>query len=405
MNIVQVKNPAVWKSLKVLFVAAPLIFLINIYFGFDNALTTGEIPRSQILIHLHGGSVGWITLSAIGVAVWVLTGQREVSASYEKFVGGLIWAAVIAFAGYVPLFGLAYSRPSGLFVTLHPIFGAAVVLILWTSAIYALIQLGKQPVTTTFHILAAAALLVAAIGATIGALLSMERVVGQILPIEGAGRIGAHVGVMDTYLFLVASAIIEWLTVNDLNRKWSIWGLLQAFAWAVSATLFPLAFFLNIVDVALPFSTLTLLLGLILFLARIGWRALRNGPGGSHTWVFLGTSWLIVYMGAFLYLIFAVIGSGGEFPTLPAWFLVLAVHSQFVGMMTNLILGVLSARTQESRSVLSWGEPAAMWLINLGLLIFVGLKAAADMRYGAIVMGAGVLLGVFTMLMRLRASE
>src|SRR5574341_466596 len=134
MNIVQVKNPAVWKSLKVLFMAAPLIFLINIYFGFDNALTAGAIPRWQLLTHLHAGSVGWITLSAIGVAVWVLTGQRDVSAGYEKFVTGLIWAAVIAFGLYVPLFGLAFSRPGGLLVTLHPVLGAAAVIILWTSA-------------------------------------------------------------------------------------------------------------------------------------------------------------------------------------------------------------------------------------------------------------------------------
>ena len=90
---------------------------------------------------------------------------------------------------------------------------------------------------------------------------------------------------------------------------------------------------------------------------------------------------------------------------MPGWLGVLFAHSGFVGMMTNLILGVLSARTQETSDVLSWGEPAAIWLINLGLVLFVGLKALSDSRLGALVMGVGVLLGVATMLIRLRATE
>src|SRR5574341_1240616 len=404
MNIVQVKNPAVWKSLKVLFMAAPLIFLINIYFGFDNALTAGAVPRWQLLTHLHAGSVGWITLSAIGVAVWVLTGQRDVSAGYEKFVTGLIWAAVIAFGLYVPLFGLAFSRPGGLLVTLHPVLGAAAVIILWTSAIYALIQLGKQSVTTTYPILAATALLVAAIGATMGALLSMERVVGQILPIAGSNRVETHASMMGIYLFLVSGAIIEWFTVEGPDKKWSIWGLLQALIWGVSAPMFPVAFFLNAVDQMLPILTLSLLLGAIIFLARVGWRALRRGPGGLKTWPFMGTIWLIVYLAVVVTLIVILVTSGG-FNTIPAWMFILLSHSSYVGMMTNLILGVLAVRSLESRNVLAWGEPAAAWLINLGIPIFIGLKAVADIRYGAFVMGIGVLLGVLTMLMRLRASQ
>ena len=76
MNLQRVKNESVWQSLKILFIGSLLIFLINIYFGFDNSLTVGEIDRWQSLIHLHAGSVGWITLSAIGIAIWISTGDR-----------------------------------------------------------------------------------------------------------------------------------------------------------------------------------------------------------------------------------------------------------------------------------------------------------------------------------------
>ena len=113
-----------------------LIFLINIYFGFDNTLTVGEIERWQTLIHLHSGSIGWITLAAIGVAIWVMTGDREVSEAYERKIRNLVWAGVLVVGGYVPSFGLAFSRPSGFLVALLPIFGVGAVIVLWISAIY-----------------------------------------------------------------------------------------------------------------------------------------------------------------------------------------------------------------------------------------------------------------------------
>lgn len=404
MNIQRVADVSTWKHLKILFTGASLIFLINIYFGFDNALTVGEIPRWQTLIHLHGGSVGWITLSVIGIAIWVVTGERQVSESYGKGVRVLIWAAVIVFAGYVPTFGLAFSRPSGFLVTLLPIFGASAVVVLWVSAIFALSQLRHQPVVTTVHILATGALLVAAVGATVGMLLGLERVIGQFLPLPAFDRVGAHAGMMDTYLFLVASAVIEWFTQKDPAKRWTIAGLLQGVAWAVGATLVPIAFFLNALDQLLPVFGLLLLIGLVIFLARSAWGALRIGLKGEgpQAWTFFGTVWLVIFMGLFLY---AVAIGPENFDKFPPWFFAAFAHSGFVGMMTNLLLGVLSARAQESRHVISWGESAALWTINLGLLIFLALEITADIRWGSMVMGVGILLGLFTMVQRLRASE
>lgn len=385
-----------------MFLGSIVIFLINIYFGFDNALTLGELPRWQMLIHLHSGSIGWITLSAIGIAIWLLTGQREVSADYEARVRTLTWASIIVFAGYVTAFGLAYSRPSGVLVTALPLFGAAAVIVLWISAIFALSQLRSQPVTTTVHILAASALLVAAVGATVGMLLGLERVIGRFLPLPETDRVGAHAGMMDTYLFLIASAVIEWLTMGDSDKRWTVFGLVQAVAWVIAATLVPIAYFLNMLDQLLPIFGLLLLVALIIFLVRSAWRAIRMGPGGSpaRSWTFFGTIWFLVYIGFFFY----VIGTGADFSTIPAWFTTVFAHTAFVGMMTNLIMGVLSARTQDAREVVPWGETTALWTINAGMVLFFALKIALDVRLGAIVMGIGVLVGVVTMFQRLRAS-
>ncbi|MGD8633730.1 MAG: hypothetical protein PVF85_09195 [Anaerolineales bacterium] len=406
MNLQQVKNQSVWRSLKILFFAAPILFLINIYFGFDNTLTVGEIPRWQLLIHLHGGSIGWITMCAIGLAIWHVTGDRDVDAGYERTVRSLVLAAVIAFAGYVPSFGLAFSRPSGFFVTLLPVFGTLSVLVLWAVAIFALGQLRRLHSVTTVQILFTGAVLTGAIGATVGALLGLERAIGQFLPLPPGDRVGAHAGMMDTYLFLVASGVIEWFTSDKYLERRSNAGLLQGVIWAVGAAIVPIAYFINMVDQLLPVFMLTLLVGLVIFLGRVAWRALMLGPAaeGVKPWAFFGTLWLIVYMATFLYLISQFVG-GAEFTDFPRWVGVLFAHAGFVGMMTNLLFGVLSVKTWQSKDVIAWGEKTTMWLVNLGILVFVGVVAFSDSRLGAIVMGVGVLLGVFTMLMRLNASE
>ena len=145
------------------------------------------------------------------------------------------------------------------------------------------------------------------------------------------------------------------------------------------------------------------MLGLIVFLARIGWRALARNPmrGGVKSWGFFGTFWLVIYVGIFIYFVTSFANPDAS---LPDWLGIVFVHAGFVGMMTNIILGVDAARTEDAAHVLCWGESTARWLINLGLLVFFALKITSDSRLGAIVMGIGVLLGVVTMILRLRAS-
>lgn len=406
MNIHRVKNDSVWQSLRILFIAAAALFLINIYFGFDNALAQDEIPRWQILIHLHGGSIGWITLSAVGLAIWLITGDRQVDAGYEGRVRTLVWATIIAFGGYVPSFGLAFSRPGGFLVTLLPIFGSLSVLMLWLATIFSISELRKQTTVNTPQLLIAGALLTASIGGTVGMLLGLERVIGQFLPLPPGDRVGAHAGMMDTYLFLVASAIVEWLTSPDYRQPSSIWGKLQAVIWSVGAAIVPIAYFINAVDTLLPIFMLTLLIGLLIFIVRSAWGAIKRGPFGksAESWAFFGTLWLITYMVVFVYLITQFVG-GADFMSFPSWLMVLFAHAGFVGMMTNLIFGALSVRTKEQNHLVPWGETAALWIMNLGLLTFVGLSAVSGTSIGAMVMGVGVLLGVFTYLRRLFAGE
>jgi hypothetical protein len=258
----------------------------------------------------------------------------------------------------------------------------------------------NQAPLTTVHLLISGALLTASIGATVGVLLGLEHAIGRFLPL-GEDRVGAHAAMMDTYLFLVASSIIEW-ALRPAATRWGWGGLAQAVLWAVGATLVPIAFFLNIVPTILPIFGMMLIVGMIIFLVRFGWRALVNLPRGAgvKSWAFFSTLWLIVYMGLFLW----IVSTGGNFAALPPWFGAVFAHAGFVGMMTNAIFAVMTSRGQAATGVLPWGEPAALWLINIGLVAFAAGKIAADIRHGAWVMGLAVVLGVVVMALRIRRS-
>lgn len=397
--MITVKNESIWGQIRVLFIASALLFLANIYFGFDNSLSTEIIPRWQILVHAHAGTLGWVTLSALGFMLWVFTGEREVSELYARQVRILAWVAIAVFTGFILSFGLAFGlgRP---FLVLLPIFGSASVLVIWALAFFALSQLRHQPVVTTTHILVTAGLFVASMGSTVGSLLALEYIVGFFIP--GPDRIGAHAAVMDAYVLLFAAAIVEEVLGKVRKRRWTWAGLGLSVIWGMAGilVLLGLLFEFALGQLFVPF----LLLGLVLFMVRTGWRAFRIillGRGPAR-WLFFGTLWAVLWALFFIY-----IGAtyAQDLASIPEWVGTIFQHAAFVGTMTNLLLGLFAYRSREVRHVLPWGESVSMWLINLGLLIFFGLYIAVDSKLGAIVMGVGVLLGVVTMLLRLLMSD
>jgi hypothetical protein len=142
---------------------------------------------------------------------------------------------------------------------------------------------------------------------------------------------------------------------------------------------------------------LFVLFGLI-FLGRIGVQALRTNPltAGVEAWIFFATLWFIV--GILSFPLRFVLGD-------PAWWMVANAHATMVGIVTNMIFGVMAARTRFARVGNSWAQPAAMWLMNAGIVVFVGLFIATGSAHGALVMGTGVLLGVGWVLHSLRETS
>jgi hypothetical protein len=83
-------------------------------------------------------------------------------------------------------------------------------------------------------------------------------------------------------------------------------------------------------------------------------------------------------------------------------------HSVFIGVMTNLILGMGLTLAADQASRWSWADQLVFWVVNIGLVIFlIGLVAASPeiKRIGAPTMGIGILLGLATVALRLWSSD
>jgi len=398
----RVRNDVVWQQIKYLFIGALTLFLINVFFGFDNALTEGELPRWQLLIHLHAGSIGWITLSVITMAVWIFSGNRELSAIYVSRVRLLTRVVIFFFGGYIISFGLSFSQGGGFFALL-PIFGTLSALTIWSMAAFAVTQYRKSETKSAPELMVMSGLLIASLGALMGVLLGLENALSTSI-IPGADRIGAHAGVMDGYLLLGASAIVEWFFRGGSADRYSRGALAQTILFGLAPLVVWLGLIVN-VEMLAGLSAPLILLGVIAFAVRnfrqvVAINPLKSGPG---SWVFFGSIWTVIWALIFAYLInvFITQGEEGISPALG----ILFVHSAFVGTMTCLILGACSVRGFGASNVLGWAEPLAPWLVNLGLVVFILFEFISDSRLGAIVMGTGVLLGVATMVVRMLSEK
>lgn len=391
----RVADGGVWQLTRRLFFASSLLFLVNIGLGFMNAVTTGPIPRWQFLTHLHSGTLGWIILSAITVAIWLFTGDRQVSDRYVSRVrlfGGL---TVLAIVGTIAGFALGFSR-GGVFWYLLAVSAPATALLVWIAAVFAAGQLRHLSVVKGYHALVAGGLFVGAVGVTWGTLLGLENAVGGVVPIPYDMAISAHQAAIDYFLLLVAAGIAEWYVRGADAGPLTRGGKIHTVLGVVPPLLVPV-FMVGLAGspVQGPALLLTVVGGfvafMIAFVYRTGQHAFRLSPvtSGPGPWFFFGSLWLVAYVVLFI--------PTGALPN----GLIINYHIEFLGMPTNLLFGVLSIRTLAADDVHAWAEPAAVWLLNGGMVVFFAGEIALGSRLGALVMGVGVLLGIATMLLRL----
>src|SRR5436309_14762588 len=55
-----------------------IIFTLTALLGLANATQVfGSLDRNTLLTHLHSGTLGWITMGVIGLAVWIFAGPDK----------------------------------------------------------------------------------------------------------------------------------------------------------------------------------------------------------------------------------------------------------------------------------------------------------------------------------------
>jgi len=147
---------------------------------------------------------------------------------------------------------------------------------------------------------------------------------------------------------------------------------------------------------------LTQLVSVVVFAIRIWPRALRaNWAEATPIRHFAAASiWVVVALGLFMYFVSVFITSGATTPDpnkLPVNILIAADHGAFIGVLTNITLGLLTVvllRANERRAMIG---QVVFWGVNLGLLVFaIGLilNTAEIKRIGAPVMGITLLLAL-----------
>ena len=377
--------------LRWLFLVAMAMFLVTIAIGILNGLDVVEFDENQLLTHVHSGTLGWISLALIAMTMWLthVVDRR------------MAWALAIFIPVYVAAFysGNLPARATA---------GTALLLVIaWVVA-----WVWRRAATDRSLPLLAVALGLTTLtyGAIIGVLIQIQLATGQAIFPAGGDAIGAHAAAMVfSYLILVAMGLIEWRVKGTADRPRL--GLVQIGALFLGGLILSGALLFagpEATQAAGGIDLLVELVAVVLFALRVipaavrtSWRA---ATGRRH--IAMASLFVPLAMAIFMYVIVLFITKGVE--GISPRVIEASDHAAFIGVITNLVLGLLLAATADRGEEAGLLGQAGFWLMNGGLLIFLaGLMTDSTdiIRVGAPAMGVGILLSLALAAARLRASS
>lgn len=363
-----------------LYLVAIAVFVVNIVIGILNGADVVEFDRNQILTHVHAGTVGWLTLSIVAATMLLFRATDR--------------RLVLALAVMVPVYVLAFYTGN---LPFRAVAGTALLIVigwlfvwLWREYLAGERSLPRLAVTlglTSFGY-----------GAVLGVLIQVGLAAGVvILP---GDNVGAHASAMTFgYLVLVAFGVIEWriLGTRDLPRA----GVVQVVALFVGGLIISMALLFGFEQAGGGLYLLAQLIAVVLFAVRIWPTSLRVNwlEAAPIRHVAAATIWVVAALILFMYIVYSFITAAdpSDPNALPLNVLIASDHAVYLGVITNVALGLLSllALSQAQRS--SWIGHLMFWGVNLGLLVFViGLivDTAELKRIGAPVMGIVLLISL-----------
>jgi len=378
-----------------LFLTAMAVFLVTIAIGILNGLDLVDFNRDQILTHVHSGTLGWISLSIVAASAWL--------------AGGIDRRLAVALAALIPIYVVAFyvAQP-----TLRAVSGGLVLIVIVWLVVWAWrVATGNRSLPA---LAVALSLTTFTYGAIIGVLRQVQLAGGPSPFPSTADIVGAHASAMVfSYLILVAMGLLEWRVLGTTDRPRG--GLAQMVLLFLGGVVISFTLLFLPPEAIQPAGGLYLLLELIavvLFAVRVVPRAVRVSWGsdaaGRH--VALSAAFVIVAMLMFMYLIFRFITEPALDVTNPQIVGLLTAndHAAFIGVITNLMLGLLIVLTSSRRDRWAWADRLVFWGVNGGLVIFIVglvLDVVILKRIGAPLMGVSLLLALATFAQRLWASR
>ncbi len=372
------RTDASWvAAARALYLIAMAMFVVTIAIGIPNGADLVTFDRNQILTHVHSGTIGWISLGVVATSfVLFQRADRRLA---------------IALAILVPLYVAAFYTGS---LAARAIMGVALLMaIVWLFAwLWQTYLAGERTIPRLGMTLGLSTF---TYGAIVGVILQIQFALGASWLAGDA--VGAHAAAMVFgYLVLVSMGLIEWRTrpAGGLTRG----GTVQLGALFVGGLILSVGLLAGAGQAAGGLYLLAQLLAVILFAVRVLPGAVRIDWSGAVAAQYIGAAaiWVMVAMLIFMYLIAAFIAANGDASKISANILIASDHSVFIGVMTNVALGLLGEFAPLNQAMRAAAR-IAFWGVNLGLMVFVvGLiaNAAEIKRVGAPTMGVFLLIAL-----------
>ncbi len=383
-----------------LYQGAMLVFLVTIGYGMARGL--GFIDFSdpnQVLTHLHSGTIGWVTLGILATVLWLYGGTAPRTAD-DRFVTWTSVLLVIAVPLYIGAWwaaNLPFRAVSGALLLV-----GIVAFVAWLVREAA--RIGYSQLTTP-QLGAVVGLVTLVVGSTLGVLMQIEFASGNVfLP---GGAIGAHAETqISAYLVLIAMSFAYWrLHGNDrtVRGTWMVWLFFAGgvfVAIALLADILPLSILYVPLDIA----------GFVILLTFVWRKVLAPGwlSAGSARHYAIAIPFALVYLIIFIYLLigFAVLQIWKDFSEIPVNIFAASVHPLFVGMVTNILFGLLYDLNERQR-IWPWADHVVFWGINLAVAAFTAalvLDVPDAFKFITPVLGVSILVGIVAHTLRMRAA-
>jgi hypothetical protein len=341
---------------------------------------------SALDAHVHAGSLGWITLAVLAVALRMAEGDdRPVRSSrLARGLSGFTTATIAAFvvadvAGSVD--GEVWTGAVAL---------AAIVVFL---ARLAVVSRRERVAWTVPRLSMAAALAVLVVGSVIGAISAGNAATGHLA--VAASLASSHSAILVVpFVVLASTSVLEWSALpSSSSLALTTAGLVQVGALALSAAAVTAGVVWH--DLALVEANIPLVFGgIAIFLVRVGPVVLAAGwARSSRIWLVTGTVGVAVDVGLFAHVVFEI-GARRyvSVDTVPQWLVFSVDHVTFVAVGTTALFGAVAAMAGQGDRWLETDVPAAAGLVLglAGTAAGIGLGSLAVEQVGVTVLGVSV---------------